>query len=196
MQISSGWAKGMPILAPQGLATRPTGAKVRAATFNMLAPYLEGAWFLDLFAGSGGMGLEAISRGARGSVFVDASAEATRTLTRNVVELKRRAAAQSLAEPTIEIVSGRAAESLANLRRLAPFDLIFLDPPYRLVAEIAASLLPALVEIAGPDSILVIESHANELGLAASPKGWEMVKQKSYGETMVSLFSLALGPAP
>ncbi|MFV7904247.1 RsmD family RNA methyltransferase, partial [Enterococcus faecium] len=103
MQISSGWAKGMRLMTPRGDGTRPTAAKVRAAALNMLMPVLPGSRFLDLFAGSGGMGLEAVSRGASAAFFVDKAPPALAALRQNVAELTRRAQAQGLTVPHLSV---------------------------------------------------------------------------------------------
>lgn len=188
MIIGSGWAKGTSLKVPSGLDTRPTGARVRGAIQNMLAPLLPDALFLDLFAGSGAMGLEAVSRGARGAVFVEAAREAQRCLSDNIREVKRRGQAQGLDSVVLDVVAVDVGKSLAQLNRWAPFDVIFVDPPYKDVPHWAEVLLPALLPLTATAGHLIFESdQAGGGALAGGAPGWELLKQKSYGDTMVSM---------
>jgi 16S rRNA (guanine966-N2)-methyltransferase len=192
MIISSGWAKGMKLKAPAGIATRPTSAKVRAAALNMLAPLLEDAHFLDVFAGSGAMGIESMSRGAASCAFVESGRSALQCLNGNLAELKRRAAAQSLPVPDVRVVSADASRVPALLSTLNPPDLIFVDPPYHQVAEWIDRLIEPLAAVIQAQAVLVLE-HDNSPGsvgrIERGVAGWILEKQKSYGETMLSLFT-------
>jgi 16S rRNA (guanine(966)-N(2))-methyltransferase RsmD len=190
MQISSGWARGMRLEVPAGAATRPTGAKVRAATLNILAPSLEDAVFLDLFAGSGAMGLEAMSRGARRAVFVEVAGAPLGCLKRNLAELARRAAAQSLPAPDAAVLAIDALQHGARIAGHGPFDLIFADPPYRDSAA-ALRLLPVLAAAATAAAVLAFETAAGDGPALAAGAGpcWEVLKQKAYGDTMITIFT-------
>src|SRR5690242_15245046 len=121
LRITGGTAKGRRIRSLEGLAVRPTAAKVRQAVFNVLRDLVSGARWLELFAGGGTMALEALSRGAAEAVCVEQAGPALRVLRQNVADL-------GLAD-RCRIVQ---ADVLAFLRRppAAPFDLVFLDPPY------------------------------------------------------------------
>lgn len=186
MQISSGWAKGLQLATPRGDTTRPTAAKVRAAALNMLAPELDGARFLDLFAGSGGMGLEAVSRGAASAVFVDQAAPAIAAVRKNIAEMERRAAAQGLARPSLTVLTGAAPAILTRLT--GTFDLIFIDPPYRDVAALAPLLLAALTPFAQTGAVLLFESAASEAPILAQPLAdWGLLKQRAYGESSLTM---------
>ncbi len=126
MRIVAGKFRGAGIEAPKGLATRPTSDRVRQALFNVLehgAPRIEfeGARVLDLFAGSGALGLEALSRGARFCLFVEESAAARAAIRRNV---------EALGLTGITKIWRRDATKLGEAGRLEPFDVIFCDPPY------------------------------------------------------------------
>ncbi len=196
MQVSSGWAKGMKLAAPPGEATtRPTSAKVRAATLNVLAPYLEDALFLDIFAGSGAMGIEAVSRGARGAVFVEVARPPLASLKTNLAELERRAVAQELTPPRLEVVSADALAAMNRLSRHGKFSVVFLDPPYADAADWAAKLLGPLAALVEPGGVAAFESStaAGPAVAAAAQPGWLVLKQKTYGDTMVTILEREQG---
>src|SRR5262249_58441948 len=118
VRIIAGSRKGARIFAPKGIDTRPTGDRVREAAFNLIGP-VEGASVLDLFAGSGAMGLEALSRGADSAVFVESDREACRTIDRNLTKLGLSGAV---------VLCRDALQVLASDRRT--YDLVLCDPPY------------------------------------------------------------------
>src|SRR4249919_2887390 len=118
MRIVAGSRKGHTITAPKGLATRPTGDRVREAAFNLIGP-VDGAAVLDLFAGSGAMGLEALSRGAASATFVENDRDACRTIDRNIEKLRVTGA---------RVVRQDVRQALTMDRRT--YDLILCDPPY------------------------------------------------------------------
>jgi 16S rRNA (guanine966-N2)-methyltransferase len=134
MRIIAGSLRSRRLIAPPGLATRPTSDRLRETLFNVLAPRIEGASFLDLYAGSGAVGIEALSRGASRVAFVERDAAALESLRANLGRLGIREA--------IRIHAGSVS---AFLRRGRPsgslkFDLVFLDPPYDADQEYAATL--------------------------------------------------------
>lgn len=123
MHIIAGKFKNRVLEAPKGLATRPTMSKVREALFNICQHRIEEAHFLDLFAGSGAMGLEALSRGAARAVFVDSSKESVRCIADNVNQLKVGECSQ--------VIFGDVLSKLKLLERMGKtFDIIYMDPPY------------------------------------------------------------------
>jgi len=181
MRIISGSAGGQTLLVPKSL-TRPTTDRVRGAIFSTLGDLVPGARVLDLFAGSGALGIEALSRGASRARFVETSAEAARTIEENLRRTKL---------PGGEV---HRREVLAFLHSLPPgsCDLVFADPPYARDAE-SAALLQSLLEsealAAGlaPGGVLVLESHAPAaLPETALKELWETSKEKRYGDTRVS----------
>jgi 16S rRNA (guanine(966)-N(2))-methyltransferase RsmD len=123
VHIIAGTLKGRRLVTPRGHRTRPTADQVRIALMDTLMPHLPGARFLDLFAGAGGVGLEALSRGAARAVFVERDANAAAALRRNVAALGVHAHARVLA-----LDAGRAVGRLAADGER--FELVFLDPPY------------------------------------------------------------------
>ena len=175
MRVIAGEARGRVLRAPAGTATRPTADRVRGAVFNMLGSQLDldGAVVLDLFAGSGALGIEALSRGAAAAVFVEDAAAARRVVTENL-------AATGLGDRAV-VRAGDATSPrvLAEVAVVAPdgsFDVAFCDPPYRFDGW--AGLLEVL-----PARWSVLESD-REIAL---PGPWEVVRIKRYGSTVVSL---------
>jgi 16S rRNA (guanine966-N2)-methyltransferase len=175
VRIIAGSRKGARIFAPKGRDTRPTGDRVREAAFNLIGP-VDGMHVLDLYAGSGAMGLEALSRGAESATFVEADREAAATIVRNLDKL-------GLAGATVsrEDAARKLATDAASGRR---YDLVLIDPPYRMLAGILPTLaahLPAVVE---PDGLVVVESDAREEPDVALPKR----TSRRYGSVRVTLF--------
>jgi 16S rRNA (guanine966-N2)-methyltransferase len=151
MRIVAGKWRGRPLDAPPGLATRPTADRVRETLFSMLASRLgsfEDLRVADLFAGSGALGLEALSRGARSVTFVENDAKAAATIRRN---------AEKLGEP-IQLLTGSALA----LPRSEPFDLIFADPPYSAGSGSAVVAAVAKGSWLGPGGWMSIETSRND----------------------------------
>jgi len=191
MIVGSGWAKSMKMKVPGGATTRPTSAKVRAAALNTLAPWLEEANVLDVFAGAGGMGIEALSRGAKACVFVESGKQALRCLHENITELKRRAEKQQIQVPDIHVLGSDASSTGDRLKHIYKPDVVFIDPPYIDVARWIDDLVIPLVSNCHSDTILMLE-HDNSRPtldrLESGVSGWKLVKQKTYSDTMLSLF--------
>jgi 16S rRNA (guanine966-N2)-methyltransferase len=182
MRVVAGSARGRRISAPPGDAVRPTGDRVREAVFNALGSLgaVEGARVLDLFAGSGALAIEALSRGAASAVLVDPDPSARRAIEANL-------AATDLAGPAT-VVAGTAEAFLASCTDR--FDLALVDPPYRFDRWVA--LLDALAPHL--DGVAVLESdRAVEL-----PSGWRVEREKRYGGTLVQIARppVARPPAP
>ncbi|MFN0092002.1 MAG: 16S rRNA (guanine(966)-N(2))-methyltransferase RsmD [Acidimicrobiales bacterium] len=168
MRVVAGVAKGRRLLAPPGRDVRPTADRVREAMFNSLFSLcpIEGATVLDLFAGTGALGIEALSRGAARAVFVEHDRSARSTLQRNLAET-------GLA-PRATVEAGDALAYLAAAP--VPFDLAFCDPPYRF--DRWERLLELLAS-----GIAVLESD-REVALGPS---WELARRKRYGSTVVTI---------
>ncbi|MCL2826235.1 MAG: 16S rRNA (guanine(966)-N(2))-methyltransferase RsmD [Eggerthellaceae bacterium] len=189
MRIIAGEYKGRQLKAPKGDATRPTADRVREALMSALASArggFEGAVVLDAFAGSGALGLEALSRGARYAAFCEKDASALRTLQANIEAL-------GVAR---ERYAALRTDILKNPPRLAaaPFDLVFLDPPYALEPPTVSALLEGLGENGqlAPQALIVYE-HAKSKGAAVAqafePARWERAFHKGYGDTVVDILS-------
>lgn len=133
MYIIGGRYKHLRLVTPKGTQTRPTASRLREALFNICQNYIEDADFLDLFAGSGAMGLEALSRGARSATFVDASKEAVRCIRRNIAALK--------VETDCQVLCGQMSSLLKLLERQnKQYNLIYADPPYHTSMDLAGEV--------------------------------------------------------
>jgi 16S rRNA (guanine966-N2)-methyltransferase len=175
MRIIAGERKGHTIFAPKGLATRPTSDRVRENVFNIVAPWVEGARVLDLYAGSGAMGLEALSRGAEAVVFVEADPNAARAIERNLDKLRLTGATVL----RVDASTGLAQESAAGRK----YDLVLVDPPYAMTDY--DTLERYLPRVLADDGLLVLESAArSEPELA----GLAVRTTRKYGSTRITVF--------
>jgi 16S rRNA (guanine966-N2)-methyltransferase len=154
MRIIAGSRKGARIFAPKGGETRPTGDRVREAAFNLIGPGAEGATVLDLFAGSGAMGLEALSRGAAHATFVESDRDACRTINRNLDKL-------GLEGATV-LCQDVLAALRADVRAGTRYDLVLVDPPYRRFSSLQNALIEHLPKILAPEGLLLVETAAAE----------------------------------
>jgi 16S rRNA (guanine(966)-N(2))-methyltransferase RsmD len=172
MRIVAGTHGGRRLIAPRGRDTRPTSDRVREALFSILGERVDGARVLDLFAGTGALGLEALSRGAAEATFVDRDAAAVAAVRANLEALGLRAAVHR-------------RDALAFLRGGAgPFDLAFLDPPYREAAALAPRLADTLPAALAADALVVSESDRRaplDLGPLAT------LDERRYGDTLIRL---------
>ena len=172
MRVVAGEFKGRRLVAPRGRRTRPTADRVREALFSMLGD-VSGARVLDLYAGSGALGIEALSRGAESAVFVERDRAALAALARNLEatgapgEVRRQDVARFLA------------------RQEGTFDLVFCDPPYDGAPAIAATLAAALPEILDEDARIVTESDKRNPLVLPLP----LVVERSYGDTRIAIHS-------
>ncbi len=189
MRVVAGSARGRVIVAPQGTIVRPTADRVRQATFNSLESrtFVAGATVVDLFAGTGALGLEALSRGARHATFVDSERLSVECIRQNAAHLGfehrcqvvRSDALQWLQSPSMGLGTAQAFAVEAG----APL-LVLADPPYAFTAwaELLTLLLP-FFEAAADDSILVLESPKS---MEVQP-GWELEREQRYGAAVVTM---------
>ncbi len=183
MRITGGQLRSRALKAPKGTSTRPTSDRVREALFSILSDECAGARVLDLYAGTGALGLEAISRGAVFAVFVERSKEALLALNANV-----RALALENATRVVALPLERAARLLVAADER--FDLVFADPPYADVNNGAAvRAIEAIVPAIAPNGRLVVE-HAHR---DPSPvfSGVTLEQARTYGDTTLSFYSSA-----
>ncbi len=170
MRVISGSARGKQLTPVPGMDTRPTTDRVKESVFNILQSYVMGCDFLDLFAGTGQMGIEAISRGARHAVFCDRAKPALNVIRKNL--------AAAHVQDRAEVLAG---ELHKNMQALAgrKFDVIFLDPPYG--GEILNEALKCVekFDILRPDGIILCESSVGDE--IVCPQGMEVKKQYKYG---------------
>ena len=180
MRIIAGAFRGRRLRAPKSNRIRPTIDSVREAVFNMIAREVPGARVLDLFAGTGAMGLEALSRGAHFCFFVDKSAEAVSLIRENV----QLCAAQDRSR----IIQGPVASAI---RRLGSenelFDLIFMDPPY------GKGYIEKTLEIVGAvarnDALVIAEHHIKDKPPMVPVLVWQKDRERRYGDTLISVYS-------
>jgi 16S rRNA (guanine966-N2)-methyltransferase len=184
MRIVAGKFRGASIDAPKGLATRPTSDRVRQALFNVLehgAPRFdfEGARVLDLFAGSGALGLEALSRGARYAVFIEESAQARAAIRRNV---------EALGLTGVTKIWRRDATKLGTAGTLQPFQLIFCDPPYG--KGLGERALDAAINggWAEQGAVAVLEERAGANLVWPAP--FREIDRRRYGDTQIAIARL------
>ena len=172
MRIIAGTHRGARIAAPKGVATRPTGDRVREAAFNLIGP-VDGATALDLFAGSGALGLEALSRGAASVTFVEADRAACRTIADNLARLKLTGARVA------------CADAVWTLRQeTRAYDLVLVDPPYEDWVELEPRLAQHLPRVLAPDGLLVVETGARD----EPSLPLRLRTSRRYGSARLSLF--------
>jgi 16S rRNA (guanine966-N2)-methyltransferase len=176
MRIVAGSRKGHTIHAPKGVDTRPTSDRVRESAFMLIGP-VDGASVLDLFAGSGAMGMEALSRGAERAVFVENDRDAVRAIERNLDKLRLRGA-------TIlrtDAVRALASEAAAGRR----YDLVLVDPPYAMFADLQPQLARYVPAVLAEHGLAVVETDAR-----TEPELPPLVIRTSrrYGSARITLF--------
>ncbi len=173
MRISGGAARGITLAVPRGDLVRPATDGLRQAVFSALGERVAGAFFWDLFAGSGAYGLEALSRGAAGGVFVERNAKAVACLKRNLDAVGR-----SLGAPPAAVAVA-TADALTWAPETAA-DLVFVDPPYEIIPQAAPVLFPRLAAALAfkPEALVVFEMPGEN---ALAPVGWTCVKRLGRG---------------
>jgi 16S rRNA (guanine966-N2)-methyltransferase len=180
MRVVSGSRKGRPLQAVPGKGTRPTVDKVKESVFNMIGPFFEGGVALDLYAGTGGLGIEALSRGIDKVIFVDANRKAIDVIHKNLADTHFSEQAEVYKND-----SSRALKAL--IKREIPFNLVFLDPPYKeqkIESEIAILFDHHLL---APGAFIVAETDA-EVILRESIGLVHKTKEVEYGNTRITIY--------
>jgi 16S rRNA (guanine966-N2)-methyltransferase len=174
MRVVAGRLRGRTLVAPKGTRTRPTSDRVREAVFSILGP-IDGLRVLDLFAGSGAMGIESLSRGAAEATLVDSSAASIAAIRRNLSALELEA---TVSHEKAEIFLERAR------RDGRQYDLVFVDPPYRRASSLSQRLSAALTPVLSRGARVVAESDRREpLELSLAP-----LDRRRYGDTLILIF--------
>jgi len=181
MRIISGTSRGRKLVAPRDHSLRPTSDRVKESIFNILQNELEGKVVLDLFAGTGNLGIEALSRGAQKTIFVEKGRQALRLIERNLNQfgLKERS----------EILPKDVNRAIGILKQKGEsFDLILMDPPYQkgLIQKTLTKLNSD--PIFHKDSIVVIEHNRRE-PLPQILNGWNLIRQRQIGDTVISFLT-------
>jgi 16S rRNA (guanine966-N2)-methyltransferase len=187
MRITGGTLRSRALKAPKGQATRPTTDRVREALFGILASagVIEGARVLDLYAGTGALALEALSRGAATAVLVESAREALTALRANVAALGL--------EDRSRVVAGDVAKAIRRLPDTGPFDLVFADPPWAMVDEgHATAVLSTLARSAGiaTDGRVVLEHSARTAPFDVD--GLVRLETRKYGDTALTFYKPAI----
>jgi len=180
LRVITGLAKGRKLKAPKGMLTRPTSDRVKEALFNVLGERVVEARFLDLFAGSGNVGIEALSRGAVRAVFVEQNPRALQVLRENLETVGFQEQAQVLGQDVI-----RALDFLG--KKQAEFDLIYVDPPYLKGFEQGVLEKVSQYGLMADGGILVIESSKRDL-LPSEAGRLELYRTQDYGDTSLSYY--------
>lgn len=190
MRITGGLFCRQEIKVPKGGACRPTQDMVREALFSILAPRMGGARFLDLFAGSGAVGLEALSRGAGSVCWVDSDRRALSVIKENAERLGGRGKSV-VGDAELRFMGGDALIFLQKGLENLKFDLIFADPPYdrdgraawlKKILEILAR-----VDVLAPGGVFVMEQASEEALIESA--SWELIKDRKYGSTRLRFFT-------
>lgn len=172
MRIIAGSARSLPLKTIEGIDTRPTTDKIKETLFNILQADIPGCYFLDLFAGSGQIGLEAISRGAKKAVFVENSKKASACIEDNIKFTK------FTEEASLMTMDVRSAISM--LEGKYQFDIIFMDPPYNKDLEKEVLALLSHSSIVKPDTIIIVEASCDTEFDDVEEYGFELTRYKKY----------------
>jgi 16S rRNA (guanine(966)-N(2))-methyltransferase RsmD len=181
MRVIAGEFRSRVLVAPQGLATRPTSDRLRETLFNVLAPRIVGSRFLDLYAGSGAVGIEALSRGAAEVVFVERAAPAVKMLRENLKQLGIR--------DRFRVQAAGAATYLRSSTGI--FDLVFLDPPYDAAEEYAGTLglLGGSRSVLVAEGAVVVAEHRRKERLEDQYRSLKRSRLLEQGDATLSFYS-------
>ena len=176
MRVVAGSLGGRKLKSPSSSVTRPTSDRVRESLFALLGS-VDGLDVLDLFAGSGALAIEALSRGAASAVLVERDRGAAKVITANLEAL-------DLLEPQARLIQGSAQKALEQAAKAAEtYDLLFLDPPYRQPAMLGADAAKLIGSILAPDARVVTESDRRQPFELAIP----MIDERRYGDTLIRI---------
>lgn len=185
MRVISGRFKGVALTTPKA-GTRPTTDRTKEAIFSHLDSWgvLDDARVLDLFAGTGALGIEALSRGARELVAVESSAPAAALIAQTLTALKHNRSWEL--GMSARVIKARAEKYAACASAVAPFDVIFIDPPYAFETEACNQLLADLAsrELTSSNTVIMLERSTRSEEPTA-PENWEITDRRDYGETAV-----------
>lgn len=177
VRIAGGTARGMPLAEPRGVRLRPTSGLVREAIFNIIADRVEGARVLDLYAGTGALGIEALSRGAAQATFIEGEAACVQAILQS---LSRAGFSESAT-----VIRGRLPGAISKLKP-GLFDLVFLDPPYN--DEGAEDTLMGVPRLLAPGGMVVYE-HGSRYNPPERPAGLQILERRVYGDSAVALYA-------
>ena len=176
MRVIAGSAKSMPLKTIPGMETRPTTDRIKETLFNILQPYLCQSRFLDIFAGSGGIGIEALSRGADFCVFIEKNRKAVKVIEENLKFTKLEGRAR--------VLSQDAAAALLFLDGEEPFDCIFMDPPYRKSLEEQMLKNLSTVSYVDRNPLIIVEASLDTDFSYLEDYGFAIAREKKYKTNM------------
>ena len=187
MRVIAGRARGRNIACPKGRSTRPTSDRVRESLFAIIGERVDGSKVLDLFAGSGSLGIEALSRGAGACVFVERDRHACHVIMDNLRSLDMQQQAVVVCADAIAAI-GQASGAVSER---APYDLVFADPPYAM--EISEPLLLRIdtPRLLAGDGLLIVE-HTLRADWPVRLGGLEQIRQERYGDSSISFYHFAV----
>ncbi len=179
MRIIAGKIKGRKIKTANRFATRPTLSRVKASLFDMLGDRVKGICWLDLYSGTGNIGLEALSRGAKRVVFVENNPTQVKIIKQNIASL-------NFSEENISIYKKDVLKTIENLKE--EFDIVYLAPPF--LKDMCSPTIFAIAEnkIAKPNGLIAVEHHKKEF-LPETVETLRLTRQKRYGDIMISFYS-------
>lgn len=184
MRIITGRARGVKLKTLEGDATRPTSERCKEALFSMLQFDIEGRDVLDLFAGSGQLGLEALSRGAASATMVDKSKQATKIIDENIVKTKLLDGAR--------VVCSDADDFIRTVRGRKKYDIVFIDPPYALRAAVGFAKKLYDAGLLKPTTLIACESEEEDI-FSSCPDAqsiFEVIKQKKFSSSYITLLGI------
>ena len=175
MRVISGWARGKKLESIKSPHIRPTTDRVKEAIFNIIQFDILDSSFLDLFGGTGQIGIEALSRGAKNVIIVDNNRDSLNVIKNNISNLKSNS--------NLKVINDNANQFLDNTQ--LKFDIAFLDPPYS--SEILTSVFPYMDKIMNPNSIVIVETNS-ENNLPKETKRFKLKKSYEYGRILISVY--------
>lgn len=181
MRVITGKARGVQLKTPDGMLTRPTADRVKEALFSVIQFDIPGARVLDLFGGTGQLGIEALSRGAAQAVFVDASRESVELVKRNLQHTKLDKQARVVSSDAIAFLQGKHE----------PFDIALLDPPYR--KDLIEQALPLMARVMKPTGLIVCE-HPTDEPLPDEAGPFRRLRDYRYGRIVLTLYRIPAAP--
>jgi 16S rRNA (guanine966-N2)-methyltransferase len=183
MRIIAGKFRGRPLRAPKGLSTRPTTSRAREALFSILAD-LQGKVVIDCYAGSGALGLEALSRGAREVVFIESDARAADTIRENLA---------TFGCDNALVLECSVARAHTRLRPLAPIDWVLADPPWPIAQQALGEVEQATLGLLAADARLVVGHRASQPIELVPHSGLTLLQRRRWGDSAMSFFAARAG---
>lgn len=172
MRVIAGKCRSLPLMAVPGSNTRPTTDRIKETLFNMIAPYIPGCNFLDLFSGSGAIGIEALSRGAKHACLVENDPQALKAIRKNIIFTRLENEADMIKGDVIKILETRIPDE--------SFDVIFMDPPYNKGLEVEALKALKSSKWVKADTLYICEMSIEDDMTKKLPEGFDIIRYKKY----------------